>query len=256
MKPGVTIAPEPTSGTTVGALEHDTPSRAAYGPGGRFTFGALGRLTIGFVALAWLWVGCTKAELGEIRKGPTGFEPHEAVAIVVSRDSRIAEDEIVDCISTAINEADPTLRVVTPDEFRRAAFPNLAPEAAPQNPQYLALLLKHPPFQERMTQEGIRYLIFVSGGTEQQHHGDFFCAPGGCLGLVWWDRESRLVASVFDFKQGRMPGEVRASASGRPWFAVVLFFPLGLPAATETRACSELGEGVARFLAGGNPPQP
>ncbi len=247
--------PQHTSRTSAGARALETPSRAEYVPGRRSHFWTSGRITIHLVAIALLWVGCTKAELGEVRKAPTGYEPHEALAIVVSRDSRIAEDEIVDCISTAINEADPTLRVVLPVEFRHLAFPNLAPEAAPQSPHYLTLLLEHPQFQDRMSQEGIRYLISVSGETEQQDHGGIFCGGGygggGCLGVVWWDRESRLVASVFDFKQGRIAGEVRASASGRPWFAVVLIFPLGLPAATETRACSELGEAVSKFIAGG-----
>lgn len=218
-------------------------------------------LAVGLLFMACLWVGCTKAYIGEVRKAPSGFEPHEAVAILVSRDSRIAQDEIVGCIRTALNERHPTLRIVPPDKFRRTAFPDLAPEAAPHSPEYLSLLLMHPVFLKRIAPLGIRYLISVSGGTEQNVTISELGALGGphaAVPLYIWaaDRQTRLVASILDLTQTRAAGEVRTEVSGCPWFAIIGIFPLGLPAFTESRACGELGEGIAKFLAGQSPPEP
>lgn len=225
-------------------------------------------LAVTLLGTAWLWVGCTKAELSQIRQAPTGIAPHEGVAVVLDRFSNEfsvdKEDEISGCISEAIHQYHPNLLIVPPAEFRRTAFPDLAPEATPRSPEYLALLLNHPEFRGRIASLGIRYLISVGGGTHQQERDSYGgCGGGyggvGCFGVWTWDRESRLAASVLDLKETRAAGEVHVSTSGRPWFAYVgsippFGIPLGLPAPTETRACSELGEAVAKFLAGDNPP--
>lgn len=228
-------------------------------------------LAVGLLGMAWLWVGCTKAELSEIRKAPTGIAPHEAVTIVLDRFSNEfspdKEDEFAGCIGEAIHQDHPNLLIVPPAEFRRTAFPDLVREATPSSPEYLALLLNHPEFRGRIASLGIRYLISVGGGTHQQEKDSYGGCGGGyggvvaCFGYVTWDRESRLAASVLDLKESRAAGEVHVSTSGRPWLVYVgsippFGIPLGLPASTETRACRELGGAVAKFLAGGNPAEP
>lgn len=227
-------------------------------------------LAVGLLGMAWLWVGCTKAELSQIRKSPTGIAPDEAVAVVLDRFSNEfsldKEDEFAGCIGEAIHQDHPNLLIVPPAEFRRVAFPDLAPQATPSSPEYLALLVDHPQFRERIASLGIRYLISVYGRTVQSTKtSEFRCGGGyggvGCFGVWTWDRESRLAASVLDLKETRAAGEVQVSTSGRPWLVYVgsvppFGIPLGLPAFTETRACRELGEAVAKFLAGGNPAEP
>lgn len=220
-------------------------------------------LAVGLLGMACLWVRCTKAELSQIRKAPTGIGPDEAVAVMLDRFSDEfsldKEDEFAGCIGTAIRAAYPTLRIVPPHEFRRLALPDLAPEKTPSKPW--EELFQDPAFQERIPSLGIRYLISVHGHTVQQKAwGDIFCGSGynwlGCLGLVAWDRQSLVTASVLDLKQGRAAGEARVEVSGRPWLSIFFIFPVGLPAFTETRACSEIGEVVVKFLAGDSPPKP
>lgn len=235
-------------------------------------------LAIGLLATGLLWVGCTTVQVREVREIRAGIEPHEGVTIVPlilawvpprpldkakawePFEERAGADEIADCIGKVIRRAYPTLRIVPRDEFRRAAFPDLDPEAAPKSPDYLTLLLDHPVFRERIAPLGVRYLIFVGGRTEQQHNwGGIECGAGyggaACLGVVVWDRTSRLAASILDLKQTRSAGEMHAAASGHPWLAILGILPLGLPAFTESRACEDLGGNIARFLAGGNSPE-
>lgn len=258
-------SPSPPASGSAHSLTETGTSAALWesvrpGPGWRS-----GRLAIALLATGSLWVGCTAAHVRDVRKMPTGIEREEGVTILLLRDfsleARVADEKIVGCVSEAIRRAHPTIRIIPPEEFRRTAFPDLDPDAAPKGPDYLALLLGHPVFRERIARLGIRYLILVGGRTEQEHRwGDIECGRGygggACLGVVVWDRRSRLAASVLDLQRARAAGEVHAAVSGRPWFAVVGIFPLGLPAFTESRACGDLGEAVARFLAGENLPEP
>ncbi len=57
-------------------------------------------------------------------------------------------------------------------------------------------------------------------------------------------RRSQLEATVLDLKQGGQAGYFWVSASNVTFVS-----------ATETRACSELGEAVTTFLAGEKPPE-
>jgi len=220
--------------------------------------------TIWLFAAALLWTGCTTAQVQAVRHTATQIEPQEAVAIVFSRqfslDGRpIDEKEIVTCISDEIRKAHPSLRIVAPDEFRRAAFPDLSPEAVPNSPEYLSQLLNHANFRERISSLGIRYLLSVQGKTDSVQKGGAGCGGGmggaACIGLLTWERQSRISASVFDLKEARPAGNLHASADGRPWFFFIFPSPLmiGLPAFTEGKACREMGDALAKFLAGERP---
>jgi hypothetical protein len=225
-----------------------------------------GRLLLGLLTTALFWVGCTTAIVREVRDTPTGLNLHEGVAFVFSRefslDSQpIKESKIVDCIGQAVRKAHPALRIVPPDEFRHTVFPDLAPEAAPNNPEHFALLLSHPTFKKRTASLGIRYLISLSGRTDSQQKGGVGCGGGmggaACIGLLWWEQRSLLNATVFDLQHAQSAGNLHASADGRPWFFFVFPSPLmiGVPAFTESKACGDLGEAVAKFIAGEDTPE-
>jgi len=223
--------------------------------------------TICLFAAALLWTGCTTAQVQAVRHTATHIEPKEAIAIVFSRDFSldgrpIDEKEIVTCISDEMRKAHPSLRIVLPNEFRHTAFPDLAPEAAPNTPESLALLLDHAAFRDRIASLRIRYLVSVQGRTDSKYDGGVECGggPGGaaCIGLLSWDRKSNLTASILDLKQVRAAGELKVLASGRPWFFFVFPSPLmiGAPAFTESKACGELGQALGKFLAGERPAEP
>ncbi len=224
------------------------------------TQGKLRSLAAGFIAVQLLLVGCTSSKVEEARANPTGIEPDEALSIIfLERFSleghALMRDEVVDCIGRSIRNANPSLQIIPPEEFRRAAFPDLEPEAAPRSPDSIALLLTHPVFRERISALNIRYLIVVGGATEYpQKSGEISCFGGphgaACLGLIIWDKETRMAASVIDLKRARPAGEVTVTASGNPWFGVFLFYPIGLPAPTEPSACHDLGVAITKFIAG------
>lgn len=212
-----------------------------------------------------LLVGCRSIQVEESRKSPTAISAEEAVTVILnfsssesSREAHAAEEKFSACVTKALRRKLPHVRIVPADEFRSAAFPGFDIEAAPRSPESFALLMKNPEFQVRIAPLGIRYLVIVGGGTETRHDWGFFeCGGGerggGCLGLMVWEKTSRLAAVVLDLKQGATAGEVSSAVTGHPWFGMLLIFPLGLPSFTEGRACKELGEAVERFISGGAP---
>jgi len=106
-----------------------------------------------FLLLLIFSVACTPASYVTVaREMPTGFESGEAIGFLFSRQFslhgvRVEESEIIGCISEAVRKAHPALRIVSPDEFRRVVFPDLPPEGAPNELEYLVMLLEHPTFK-------------------------------------------------------------------------------------------------------------
>lgn len=213
-----------------------------------------GWLSMGLLLAA----GCTTAQVQATRQMPTRIEAHEPVAIVVSHETTELASDAVGCISKALKESFPNLRIVPPDEFHRTAFPDVVLELAPRALIYLPLLLNDPAFRARIAPLGLRYLISIQGKTDQQSKP--IVGGGAGLGGGWtalgaeWDRKSNVTASILDLKQSLGVGEIRASAEGKPWFvcvgALVFCVPLGAPAFTEAKACDDIGKAVAKFLAG------
>ncbi|MBI2876418.1 MAG: hypothetical protein HYY20_06015 [Candidatus Tectomicrobia bacterium] len=226
-----------------------------------------GGLTLCLLAITSLWVGCTTVQVRESREASTGAEPGEAVTVIFystsGSEARSAEKKLGGCIARAIRKAHPFVQMVPADEFRRTAFPDLDSEAVPRSPESLTLLLNSPVFLERIAPLRLRYLVLVGGITTEQHYkqdSPIWCGGGmgaaGCLGVAIWDKNSRAGAFILDIKRASVAGEVRVTASGHPWIAALLIYPIGLPAFTESRACGELGEAVAKFIASSNRPEP
>ncbi len=164
------------------------------------------------------------------------------------------EDDIINCVTDEIKAARPGQRIIPFDEFRRIAYPDLPPEAAPKKPRFLQKLLERPGFMERIAPFNLRYIVFVKGASEAGMVvgpvtlGPFF----GIMTEV--NRQTHLKAFFWDLKGQRTTGEAQASTSGTVgWYHVGMlpfFFSI---APTETITCSSLGQELVNLLAGGKP---
>ncbi len=162
------------------------------------------------------------------------------------------ESFVVDCVRSAIEHRDPDRRFVDYETFRRAALPELKSRSTLRQPKYLRMVLDHPDFRTRIAPLGLRYIIFVGGVTETNREGGIACGGGGggagCFGLITWDKESRMVASVLDLARRGNLLRSEALATGTAWFAMIGIFPLGMPAGTEGVTCTRQGEKIAALL--------
>ena len=222
------------------------------------------RLLFGTLAMTFLGVGCTKAAMYGTRLTPTDLAPEDAATVVLDQFSgefsAAKEAKFVRCITKAIHKAHPTLKIVPPDVFRKAAFPGLTAEEIPQCATWEEVA-KDPRFQERIAPLDLRYLIAVTGGTTQNTKFVIEGVPlyGGGMGFMGdiGDRRSSVHATVLDLERGKEVGSVDASAYNISRFGwLILPLPFYVPPPpTEARACEELGEGIAKFLAGEKLPE-
>jgi len=224
-----------------------------------------------FLATVLLAVGCTTSQVLGVRDvPPVGIGPEEAIAVLLrqfpgkfSAEFIATEKEIVSCMSDSIHKALPTLQIIPPDDVRRAAFPDLAPEEIPLSPESLTVLLEGSDFRERMAQMHVRYLIIVEGHTKQRAEPFIAGTPyAGAFGVAV-PRRAHLSASLVDLKED-WRREATVTTTGRAWFGIVggggeggaMVLPIVVPAFPESRACGDLGEALAQWLAGAQTIQP
>ena len=225
-------------------------------------------VTVMFVALA----ACQASTPADQPLGPSAAgaatSPDDGIMLVFYRefsfeansDDITNEAQVIECTGETIRRNRPQQHIVSFDEFRRTAFPDLSPESAPRNPKYLSMLLQRTDFRDRIQPLGIRYIAFIGGVTKTVTDGAIQCVGGGggagCFGLITWDKKSRLGASVLDLKHSLRTENLDASASGTSWLAVVLIFPIGLPSDPVGTVCRDLGTRLTRYLDGEVPPRP
>jgi hypothetical protein len=124
----------------------------------------------------------------------------------------------------------------------------------PTRPEQVAAVLAQPGVSEQVAATGVRYVIWLDGGTRRTDSGGSLAcgvAPGaaGCIGFGWWEKESQYEATIWDLKQSKSVGSVGTSVSGTS--AVVgAIVPLPFIARVEGTACNRLGDQLRNFLAG------
>ena len=209
---------------------------------------------IALMGSALLWTGCTTPPSRPVEtRDVAGGGTVTVLLNYMGLEGRAIEQELVACVGEGIRKVHPELRVVPPDEFRRVAFPDLAPDASPRSPQYLGMLLDNPVLRERIAPLRLRYVIMIGGDTRVTQRGGMTMlpasVPGGPLPVGGWvrDRQTELAASILDLTRARPTTELNASASGTSWLVVFGLLPVGAPALTEAQACAELGDKVAQF---------
>jgi len=118
----------------------------------------------------------------------------------------------------------------------------------------VASVLAQPGVSEQVAATGVRYVVWLDGGTRRTDSGGSLAcgvAPGaaGCIGFGWWEKESQYEATIWDLKQSKSVGSVGTNVSGTS--AVVgAIVPLPFIARVEGTACNRLGDQLRNFLAG------
>ncbi len=151
---------------------------------------------------------CTTTTIDEFRQGETGIENNESVVILGRRQASDYEtrSEFVDCVGERMTRGDDAISIVPEQEFVDAMFPWFEPRTAPLRSRDLERLMTEDASGRRMTELGIRYIVWLDGSTETtDRSGSISCTigPGG--------------AGCFGFGTGRMtPTSTRESGMSAP----------------------------------------
>lgn len=232
--------------------------------------GASRAVCLSLLAIGLVGGGCTTSWVQERRMAPTGLAPQDAIAVILTaplgnEQMSELENDLTKCIRDGLGSTYADLRIISSDEFRKAAFPDPAEKIAQGNFSWESLM-GDPVFHGRVISLGIRYLINLNV-EEGNRLADFEWNAasnvlGGSAPLLHWTRESSTLiqAIVVDARQRRVAGAVQAFATGKSGAGVkiIIFpFPLPIPYATasfpKSVACQGLGEGLAKFLTDDSP---
>lgn len=202
--------------------------------------------------------GCMTARLEEDRHLSTAIASHEAVVLLAKPhvEGITAEDDFMDCVGNKMAKS-TGIQVRPNDAFVDSMFPWLEPSTAPQRPEGVTKLLSRDVVADRVTQSGVRYLIWIDGATRQTDSGgSITCtlgpAGGGCIGFGWWEKESDYQAVVWDLNTAKTAGSVSTNVTGTSALVGVLV-PLPFIARVQGTACDRLAGQLGAFLRGEDP---
>jgi len=195
------------------------------------------------------------------RVSPTGEAPRTASlpagAPPPSREGAtfvgVEEDEggpFLECLATRVRDDQPGLRIVPTSVFRDGLFPWFEPRTAPGDAEGFAGVLARSDVAERLAALDVRYVVLVSGRTTMNWKGEIGCGVayqgGGCLGLKWADRKTKVAAVVWDSERAT---EVKLDAEANAkWIIPALVIPIPLIAPTESVACAEAAKQIEDYM--------
>ena len=212
-------------------------------------------LLVALPLLPALLAGCLRARVDESRELATAITSTESVVVLAKPqiEGAAAESEFLDCVGIRIAR-DRSIAVHPNESFTDKLFPWFEPGTVPTRPEQVATVLAQPGVSEQVAATGVRYVVWLDGGTRRTDSGGSLAcgvAPGaaGCIGFGWWEKEAQYEATVWDLRQSKSVGSVGTSVSGTS--AVVgAIVPLPFIARVEGTACNRLGDQLHDFLAG------
>lgn len=212
------------------------------------------------VLAIWQLSGCSTSRVEVARHAETTLGSNETVVILARRTTtgRQIEPTFMNCLTRVLSK-DTALNLYPEQEFVDRLFPWFEPRTAPTTLDELPQLLERPGVLQEIGKLGVRYLVWVDGTTEKgDGGGGLTCtvAPtgGGCLGFVWWEKESAYQASIWDLQSKGSVGQVSADVSGTSYVPAFIV-PVPLIARTQTTACKGLANELAELLVVGGTPR-
>ena len=223
--------------------------------------------------------GCMTAKIEELREAPTQISSNEAIVLLAkpSLEGTGTEQKFLDCLERELvgvtvsanvaqaqksgkrveartSLANRPFQIYADDQFVDALYPWLEPSTAPANAQGFSAFLKRPGVAERVTEMGVRYIVWVDGVTQKTDGGgSIACAAGpggaGCLGLGWWEKQSDYEATIWDLRHGINVGTVTTDVRGTS-VMIGAIAPIPLISPVQSTACDRLASQLKSFLLG------
>lgn len=225
--------------------------------------------------------GCMTATIEEDRQAPTRITSSDAIVLLAKPqlEGIGTEQEFLDClekelvgreVSATVAKAqergesmglielpDAPFQVFADHLFIDALYPWLEPSTAPANGDGLGVLLARPGVAQRVSDMGVRYVVWVEGATRKTDGGgSIACGAGpggaGCLGLGWWEKQSDYQATVWDMENGVDAGTVTTDVKGTS-VMIGAIAPIPIITPVQSTACDRLARQLKSFLVGDEP---
>lgn len=198
--------------------------------------------------------GCITASIQNEREETTGLLAGETVVVMAKsyHQGNETEADYISCVERALGSGSAGLNVIPHQQFIDNLFPWFEPRTAPADTKGLVALMAKPGVPGAVDRMGVRYIVWLDGGTERvTQGGSLSCAAGpgggGCFGFAWWQDDADYEASIWDLDDSEAAGTVTADYSGTS-FLPALVVPIPLIARTQSKACTGLAKQLKTFL--------
>jgi hypothetical protein len=200
-------------------------------------------------------VACsTTARLEPYKQTDAVIEEGEGLVVLARRhhSTHEAEQEFVDCVSDALASGKREMLVHDSTEFEDKLYPWFEPSTAPLNMADFTELLDQPLIADRISDTGVRFVVWLDGSTDRvASGGSITCAAGiggaGCMGLAWWEDDARYDVTVWDISRLDQSGTIYADVRGRSVMPAVIV-PMPFISRPQAKACRGLTEQLREFL--------
>ena len=217
-------------------------------------FRAVKRLP-GIVLIAALVAGCgVTSRMEPYKQSDVVIGDGERLVVLARKhhSNREAEANFTDCIGDNLASGSNGLDVHPTRDFEDMLYPWFEPSTAPLTTEELPALLSRPGVSSRIADSGVRYVVWLDGGTDRvASGGGISCAAGvggaGCLGLAWWQTDAKYEATIWDLKDARSAGTINADVTGKSVMPAIVV-PLPFIARTQATACKGLADQLRAFL--------
>ena len=163
-----------------------------------------------------------------------------------------AEEDFVQCISDSLAQGKNKIEVHASKDLEDKMYPWFEPSTAPLSTDDLTALLERPGVRDQVAVTGVRFVVWLDGSTDRvASGGGITCAAGvggaGCMGLAWWEDDSRYDISVWDIKHLESAGTINGDFKGRSVMPAIII-PIPFIARPQAHACKDLSEQLKQFL--------
>ena len=198
--------------------------------------------------------GCVTSTIQEVRESATGLNTEESIVVLGRRHKGgdATEDKFVDCVSARLARGKDGLGIIGDDEFVDSLFPWFEPRTAPLKTSELPRMLSRPLLSDRLTEIGVRYMVWIEGSTERiDSAGSMTCSitatGAGCFGFLSWEDGASYEASIWDIKNAMSVGKISSDSSGTSFVPAVIV-PLPFIARVQHSACNSLADQLKAFI--------
>jgi len=200
--------------------------------------------------------GCVTATVEGDREETTGLLEGQSVVVMAKsyHQGNETEADYISCVEKALGRGSTGLKVIPNQLFIDNLFPWFEPRTAPADTKGLVTLMERPGVPAAVKRMGVRYIVWLDGGTERvTQGGSLSCAAGpgggGCFGFAWWQDDADYEASIWDLEDSEAAGTITADYTGTS-FLPALVVPIPLIARTQSKACGGLAKQLRTFIVG------
>ncbi len=207
------------------------------------------------LAIAVYLGGCTATTtIDEFRPNTERLEilDGEKLVILGRRDAGHYETDrdFVGCVAKKMRGMN--IEILPEEAFIDAIYPWFEPRTAPKGLPRLKRLLEEPAIRAKISEERVRYLVWLDGTAETQGQiGSMSCTVGptgaGCFGYTQWEKIVFIEAIIWDLSDLTEKGRIRVDSEGTS-FLIGIVAPIPLLSPVKSSACSGLGKQLKSFF--------